>query len=514
MSAALTRPVVVVRLVMLAAGALIVVVLVSVIGGSSSYVLKLQMSNASGLRPGSQVLLGGIPVGTVDSLSLDHSNVVIADLHLNPDQVRVGRGASTSIVAANLLGEEYVALKPGPRSASLPSGTTLPQSATTLPTELDQIIDVLDGGTRARLAVLLREAGLAVAGRQGDVGAILRQFPLSLTAATTLLRTMVSDNHTLADLVGRGERFIARMNAFGTPLKQAIGAAAGATRTLADRAAALRQTVSGAPATLTTIQTFVHNLGDTAANLTSPAGELAGDAPRLQRLLAAVRPFTRAAVPTLNRAAAVAPTLTRLAKRATPLVKASLPAVFSLQRIATLARPLSAWLGLSAQDTVAIMSNWARAIQFRDGVSHVFNANFYLDPSIVLNIADQGAPPLQKCENLLDVKNAGLLRGMAELAKAAALRRTGCSQLAPTPERASNVGSRHRPTAHGPARAPAGTAPASPASRSTGNGAGTGVGRLLGGPGKTVTPAASAPPGGASDPVSQIQTLLAYLLDK
>jgi virulence factor Mce-like protein len=518
MSTAIARPKVVVRLVTLVAAALSVIVLVSVLGGGRVYVLRLALSNASGLRPGSQVLLGGVPIGTVDSLGVNRSGVVIAQLHLNPDQVHVGRGASAGIVAANLLGEKYVALKPGDGNAPLPSGTLLPQSATAAPTELDQIVDVLNGGTRARLAVLLQEAGVAVAGRRSDIAAVLRQFPLSLTAATTLLRTMVQNTHTLADLVTRSDQFISRMNAFGGPLKQVIGSAAGAAQTLAARSQALRQAVRGAPATLITIRTFLHNLGNTAGNLRTPVGELAGDAQPLDQLLAAVKPFTRAAVPTLDRAAAVAPILTRLALRATPTVAAAVPTLASLQRIAGLAQPLSAWVGLSAQDIIGIMNGWSRAIQFRDGVSHVFNANLYLDPSIVLNIADQGASPMQKCQNLLGVLDPGLLRGMALLDAAIADRRVGCSALAPMPPAA--VLKAPRPALKAPAAAPANPLPVPPAAAP-----GAGLGKVLGGAtaalgavtaglGKTVTQASPALQGGVSQAGSSLHSLLGYLFGK
>jgi phospholipid/cholesterol/gamma-HCH transport system substrate-binding protein len=520
MAAALARPNVVVRLVTLIAVALIAVVLVSVVGGGRVYVLKLQLANASGLRPGSQVLLGGVSVGTVDSLRINRSGLVVAELHLNPDQVHVGRGASAGLVAANLLGEEYVALKPGDRSAPLPSGTALPQSATTQPTELDQIVGVLNGGTRARLAILLREAGVAVAGRRSDIGAILRQFPLSLTAATTLLRTMVQNTHTLADLVARSDQFISRMNAFGGPLKQVIGAAAGASETLAAQSRALGQTVRAAPTTLTTIRTFVLNLGNTAGNLRVPVGELARDARPLNKLLAAVKPFTAAAVPTLDRAAAVAPTLTRLARRATPSVAAAVPMLASLQRIAGLAQPLSAWIGLSAQDIVGIMNGWSRAIQFRDGISHVFNANLYLNPSIVLNIADQGASPMQKCQNLLDVLNPGLLRGMALLNAALGQRRTGCSVLASAPARTAPVPGPHRPTAPPPPAVPARSPASGPIAAAR-----TGLGKVLGGVtgalgavsaglGKTIGQAGSTLQSGAGQAGSSLHNLLGYLFGK
>jgi hypothetical protein len=74
------------------------------------------------------------------------------------------------------------------------------------------------------------------------------------------------------------------------------------------------------------------------------------------------------------------------------------PTVTSLARIAQLAKPLTYWLGLSVQDLLGLMNGWDRAIQYRDGLGHVFHAEIGISPSIVVNLtkafglaADKGA---------------------------------------------------------------------------------------------------------------------------
>lgn len=419
---ALNRPNLIARSVtVLVATACVVVIVIALTSGGSSYVLNLRLSNASGLRPGSQVLVGGVPVGTVGALNL-RGSVVTAPLDLNPAQVRVGRGASASITAANLLGEEYVALNPGDGHAPLPSGATLPESATTPPTDLDQVVDVLDAPTRADLAVLLNEAGLAVAGRRADVSAILRQIPLSFSAATRLLTQLVQDNHTLTDAVANSDQFISRIDAQAGDLKRVIGSSSQAAGVLAARAADLRQTVTGGPSAVATLTRVLDQGAPVVHELIGPAGDVADAAPLVNRVLSDVRPFTAAAVPSLNRAAAVAPTLDRLAVKATPTVAAALPTVTSLQNIARLAQPLSTWLGLSSQDFFNVFAGWSRAIQFRDGLGHIFNGDVNLNPEIVLNVADRDASPAQRRQNLLDVLNPTVLRTMGLLGAARAAR--------------------------------------------------------------------------------------------
>jgi ABC-type transporter Mla subunit MlaD len=421
MSTVLGRPNVIARGVTLVMTALAVVVIIAVTGGGNAYTLNLQMRNAAGLRPGSLVLLGGVSVGSVNDTYV-RGNEVIAQLHLNRDQVHIGQGVRAAVIAANLLGENYVSLTPGDSGRPLPSGSTLPVPATTVPTTLDQVVNVLGGGTRARLAILLDEFGTAVAGRKSDLGTTLRQLPLSLSAATRLLDTMVQDNHTLSDLVANGNQFIARVNGQRQGLRDLIDTSAGAVKTLALGAGSLRYIVANGPLTLRHFTDFTRAAGAALHNLTPASRTLITAAPALDQLLRQVKPFTVAAVPTLNRAAAVAPTLTRLAEQATPTITRAVPTLASLDRIATLASPLSAWLGLSFPDLISILGDWSSSIQNRDGLSHIFNGDFYLNPSIVLNIADQGATPAQRRANLLDVHNTGYLRMMGLLGLANKLR--------------------------------------------------------------------------------------------
>lgn len=517
MSTALNRSNVIARGIAVVAAAILLVVLIEISGGSS-YTLKLALANASGLRSGSQVLLGGVEVGKVERLDVNRRNVVIATLKLSQGDVRVGAGASAAIVAANLLGEKYVALKPGNSKRPLPSGTTLSQAATILPTDLDQVVDVLDGGTRARLAILLDEAGMAVAGRKSDVSALLRQLPLSLTAGTHLLDTTVADNHTLADLVSQSNHFISVVNGQSRDLKRVIGASDGAARTLALRASDLAKVVAGAPEALRTYARFADYAGHDLLLLHPALLAARSAAPALDQLLQQVKPFTLAAVPALNRAAAVAPTLTRLAVQGTPTVKQAVPMLSALQHVASLSKPLSAWLGLSAGDLINITGDWASAIQFRDGASHIFNGEFYLDPSLILNAADKGATPAQKRQNLLDVRNPAYLRAMGLLGEAAKLRATKLRAQVNT----STNGPGHRsdrPT-RGAIGTPTGgsaTIPARPTAANVGTksmATKVGISGLLNGLGQILSGGTQTNASRSSASSSSLTNLVRYLLGK
>jgi hypothetical protein len=126
-------------------------------------------------------------------------------------------------------------------------------------------------------------------------------------------------------------------------------------------------------------------------------------------------------VPTLNRAAEVAPTLTRLATSATPTVKLAVPTLSSLSNIAKLAQPLSTWVGLSSSDLFNIFDGWTHAIQFRDGISHVFNGDIYMNAGLILSTANKFASGAQRRQNLLDIINPAIVHtlGLAGAQRAA-----------------------------------------------------------------------------------------------
>jgi virulence factor Mce-like protein len=393
---ALTRPNLIARGVTLLALAGVVVAVILLGQGSPTYKLRLQMSNANGVRNGSQVLLGGVPVGTVGSLDLGPRDSVIATLNLNPKQVRIGQGARASIIAANLLGEEYVSLNPGDARRPLPAGSLIPPSRITVPTDLDQIVDVFKASTRERLAILINEMGIAVAGRRSDVSAILRQLPLSAVAGTKLLDQLVQDNHTLRDTVANSNQFIARINQQKGDLGRVIDAASGAASTAAQEAGNLSQTLIDAPRTLTTARRFLLSAGQTSLDLTPAAAQIGASAGPLNTLLTQVHPFEQAAVPALNRAASVAPQLTKLAVKGTPIIRQAVPTVTALSKIVTLAKPLTHWAGLSVVDLLAAIQGWSSGLQFRDGLGHVFHAELGLSPGLVANLASFGVPSLKR----------------------------------------------------------------------------------------------------------------------
>ena len=133
------------------------------------------MANASGLRPGSQVLLGGVAVGTVGNLDLTRGiNGVIAQSGPRTGARSISARACTRASSPRTCSARSTwRCSPGDAGRPLPSGSTLPRVRDDGPDRSRSDRRRARQPTRARLAILLDEAGIAVAGRQRDVSAIL-----------------------------------------------------------------------------------------------------------------------------------------------------------------------------------------------------------------------------------------------------------------------------------------------------------------------------------------------------
>lgn len=377
--------------------AAIVAVAVIVTSGSSQYELKMRLANASGVRPGSIVQVGGVKVGTVKDLDVDGEKSVVATMEIDDERTRIGRGVRADIVSSNLLGEKAVSLRAGDQSRPLPSGYTIAASRVHIPTDLDQIVDILDPATRARLGILINEAGSAFVGRKTDFSSAVRGLRPAADTAHTLLSQLVSDNRTLADVVHKSDDLISDLAAHRGDVASIIDSAAGAAETVEARSEGLRASLQRAPGALRTLQTFLGELRDTTVPLKPAAGDIAASAAPLRRLLASVPEFERAAVPTLDRAADVAPTLSKLARKGTPLVRRTTPTIRQVADFAGIAQPLTRAAGLSIDDLLGIIWGWSHAIQYRDGLGHIFHAKVALSPQIIYDLARFGSVrPLPK----------------------------------------------------------------------------------------------------------------------
>lgn len=369
----------------------LVLLIVIVLSSGSGYKLTVQLANADGLEAGSQVKIGGVPVGSVTHLGLGRGDVVDADVRLDSGHT-ITRNASAQIVPDDLLGSMYLQLTPG-KGPSLPSPATIASGRVSYPVQLDQVLDVLDADTRAKLGILIDQAGIALSGRAADFNRLLALLPSTFGSGQQLLTQLNSDNSALRSLLTNSDQFISTLVPQDHQLSNLIDSAGSVMDTTAQNQASLVQTLDDAPATLRSAQRFLAQLKQTTLPLGPAASDITQTAPRLTAALDQIPAFQRAAQPALTSAERVAPQLTRLAVGATPVITAAGPVARSVATFATDAKPLTYAAGQSIDNLLGLIEGWARSIQGRDGIGHVFHGRALIGPELINSLVNSLSTP-------------------------------------------------------------------------------------------------------------------------
>lgn len=109
---------------------------------NDSYPLIAKFERADGIKPGSDVRIGGVKVGVVTAATLD-SKSYLAQIELSLDtNIKLPTDSSAQIVSDGLLGGKYIALIPGADDAMLAAGgeITFTQSSVNLETLIGKMI--------------------------------------------------------------------------------------------------------------------------------------------------------------------------------------------------------------------------------------------------------------------------------------------------------------------------------------------------------------------------------------
>ena len=118
--------------------------------------------------PDNQVLIGGQPVGSVESIELTDDN--LAEVKISVEQ-ELHEGTTAVVRATSLSGvaNHYVSISPGPNDKpALDDGATLGLSETTTPADLDQLFNSFPARVRRGFADFIQGQGSVLLGpRQG-----------------------------------------------------------------------------------------------------------------------------------------------------------------------------------------------------------------------------------------------------------------------------------------------------------------------------------------------------------
>ena len=218
-------------------------------------------TEAIGVYPGSTVRVLGVPVGTVDAIQPQGTQVKVT-MTVNSG-VAVPAGAKAVVVAASVVSDRYIQLTPaysgGPQLAD---NAVIPVSRTAVPVEVDQIYTSLNRFARA--------LGPNALNKNGALSELVKTGAANLTGNGAYLHAMITQfgalSKTLGDNSGNLFATITNLQVFTSMLKANDGQVRLAEQQLADVSgflAADRQNLGAALNLLATalgqVQGFIAN---------------------------------------------------------------------------------------------------------------------------------------------------------------------------------------------------------------------------------------------------------------
>lgn len=175
------RPAAVGRLVV---GLLVVAGAVVALHGESRSILVSADFDRAGLnvRPGDEIRVRGVPVGTIRSIDVDRRDFSVTfKLAIDPD-TRIAADTTAHLVPKTLFGDKFVELEgAAPGAPALRDGAVIPRSRTQSPVEVQQLLDklrpVLEGIDPIELSATLASVAQGLSGAAPDLRTLVEQLP-------------------------------------------------------------------------------------------------------------------------------------------------------------------------------------------------------------------------------------------------------------------------------------------------------------------------------------------------
>jgi phospholipid/cholesterol/gamma-HCH transport system substrate-binding protein len=246
-----------------ALGALVLVVVAIIVlllsGGSSNH-YRLLFETGGQLVKGNQVMIGGVPVGSVDDVKLTDNGEAQVDISVNRP---LHQGTTAIVRATSLSGiaNRYVSIQPGPdNSPELNNDATITEVDTTSPVDLDQLFNTLRGPERQALRNVIQGSATVYAGNGPAANQTYKYLSPSLVATDRLLQELDRDQGALTNFLVNGASVVsavAERRADLSSLTQNANVALGA---IASENQSFDQALVALPGTLREANTTFHNL--------------------------------------------------------------------------------------------------------------------------------------------------------------------------------------------------------------------------------------------------------------
>jgi len=238
----------------------VIVLAVVLLSGSGGHKYTFVFQNAGQLVPDNQVLIGGSPVGSVESIELSDEN--LAEVNVEVEQ-ELHEGTTATIRATSLSGvaNHYVSISPGPNSnPALDDGAELGLASTTTPVDIDQFFNTFPPSVRKSLSEFIKANSTLYTGQAEAANDAYKYFGPALNRTNAFVGELTADQRLLENFLVSTGKLSTTVAARGEELSSAIGNANTAFSAIASQNVALSQSLEQLPPVMRQANTTFVNL--------------------------------------------------------------------------------------------------------------------------------------------------------------------------------------------------------------------------------------------------------------
>jgi phospholipid/cholesterol/gamma-HCH transport system substrate-binding protein len=285
------------RAAAIAALAAVVIALAIVLLGGNGHRYSLVFQNAAQLVPDNQVLIGGYPVGSVESIELTEDNLAKVEVSVEQE---LHEGSTAAIRATSLAGvaNHYVSISPGPNSnPPLDDDAVLGLDSTTTAVDLDQLFNSFPRSVRRGLGEFIRGTATTYAGRGKNANEAFKYFGPALDRTGAFVGELNADQRLFERFVVSSSKLVTAVAARGENLSSAFSNASTAFSAIASQNQAFSETLRLLPPVFRQSNTTFVNLRAALDDL-DPLVEASKPATKdLAPFLRELQPFLAEAIP-------------------------------------------------------------------------------------------------------------------------------------------------------------------------------------------------------------------------
>lgn len=302
--------------------------------GAHSYRVSVELGpEATNVFPNAQARVAGVKIGRVNAVSSSEGKVDV-QLEIDPKYAPLREGTRVVLRSKTLLGEAFVELAPGPKTApAIPENGRISEADVLTAQTVDGALSVFDADGRRNLRKFLEGIAKATDGRAPDLNSALGNAPLATADLQRLVDVLDRERPAISGLVRDTGTTLTTIGERGDAVQELARAGSEVLRTTASRQASLTQTIRALPPFMAGLRRFsarteaLSRTAGPATRILRPVAPLLAPGLRAGRLLAPDLAATlRSLDTTITVSKTAVPALSQLLRDAAPAFRAIDPA--------------------------------------------------------------------------------------------------------------------------------------------------------------------------------------------